>query len=488
MKKRVFALVLALALCMGLTVPAFAFTTAGRHSTITSNYQYAYIDSNGSLWIWGDNNNGQLGNGQIGESETPVKILDDVISVSTGYGFTGALKSDGSLWMWGENYCGELGNGRKANTVDDMRVPVQTMPIKIMDNVATFSCGAAHAAAVKTDGTLWVWGDNGAYQLGNGGKGNLLEDGWVYQTVPYKLADNVVSVSCGSDFTAFIKSDGSLWGCGTTSLIGVKGAGDYKKPFSGRTYQTVPLKMMDDIKMVSCGHTHMAAIKTDGTLWTWGSNNQGQLGSAVYLLGMYYVEEPQKATIKGDVAFVNAGTDVTAAITTDGTLYMAGSNGAGLLGRGVEDMTSWAFHRVMDDVVSVQCRSIASSGNGNILAVKKDRTLWQWGNNTLVTSEYGRIYRKDALSGSSVPVQTLPLQIPNVTVKVDNLALAGFTVSASTPTIGNFTDVKASDYYADAVLWAVDQKITSGTGGGKFSPAATCTRGQIVTFLHRAMA
>lgn len=119
---------------------------------------------------------GQLGNGAEKNISKPEKIMNDVIAVSCGRFNTAAIKSDGSLWMWGLNLCGQLGNNLKGNVETPSYGSCQTVPLKIMDNVVAIGCGDSFTAAIKTDGTLWMWGDNDDGQLGNGGNGNVVID------------------------------------------------------------------------------------------------------------------------------------------------------------------------------------------------------------------------------------------------------------------------------------------------------------------------
>ena len=139
--------------------------------------------------MWGHNNSGELGDGTTNNSNIPIKVMDNVTTVSCGYGNTAAVRTDGSLWMWGWNYYGQLGN----DTTEDSNIPV-----KVMDNVTTVSCGWYHTAALKSDGSLWTWGSNLNGSVGNGGVGNnkTVEDDPI-QTIPVKVMDNVTTVNCG---------------------------------------------------------------------------------------------------------------------------------------------------------------------------------------------------------------------------------------------------------------------------------------------------
>lgn len=121
------------------------------------------ILQDGSLWAWGNNREGQLGDGTTERRFAPVKIMDDVAAVSASGAHTIAIKTDGSLWAWGDNSTGEIGNGDIEN-----RFVFVIVPEKVMECTVTACAGSGYTIAVRTDGSLWVWGDNSFGQLGDG--------------------------------------------------------------------------------------------------------------------------------------------------------------------------------------------------------------------------------------------------------------------------------------------------------------------------------
>ncbi len=313
----------------------------------------AAITEDGNLYMWGSNDCGQLGKDTDNTSYcVPIKVLDSVVSVCLGYSHSATVITDGSLYMWGNNYFGQLGNGISGGTQSDFDEGIDICaPLKIMDNVASVSLGFTHSAAITTDGSLYMWGDNYHGQLGNGTTES--------SNIPIKVMDNVASVSLGHYHSAAITTDGSLymWGFNGYGQLGY---------VSMAYMNAVPVKIMDNVASASLGMFHSAAVTTEGSLYMWGSNWLGQLGDGT--------NEDSNSPIKimDNVVSVSLLNDYSAAITSNGNLYMWGDNSYGLLGNGTIGNSNVPI-KIMDNVVYI------SLGGERNVSLTIDGSFYMWG-------------------------------------------------------------------------------------------------------------
>ena len=454
----------------------------------------AAVKTDGTLWVWGSGEFGQLGNGKNGSAAsddsvyqgTPIKIMDHVKAVSCGGEHTAAITTDGSLWMWGDNSSGQLGNGGGANApqpYDSSVISCQTLPVEVMDNVAAVSCGGYHTAAITTDGSLWIWGNNICGQLGDGTTAN--------RNRPFKIMDNVRAVSCGSDFTAVIKDDNSLWIWGSNEFdrLGNGGAKTGETSMGGLqipVYST-PMKLMDDVAAVSCGGQHGAAVKMDGSLWTWGSDMRGQLGRNITDGDVWFqqgrtVDTPIKA-LDGGVA-LPAG--VEPPVPTVGGFSDVRENAY------YADAVLWA----VDGGVTSGTSATTFSPDNTCTTAEVLTFLWRAsgspaasGGNPYSDVPAGAYYEQAALwAGEEGLVSGSAFGGGAPCTRADAVTYLWRLAGQPSAGTADFADVPAGADFAPAVAWAVEQGVTTGTGGDRFSPDTTCTRGQIMTFLYRALA
>jgi len=326
-----------------------------------------------TLWTWGANSEGQLGNNTSpNERLTPITTSaggSNWKQVSGGNYHTAAIKTDGTLWNWGYNY-GILGD----NTLNIKSTPVTTFAGGT--NWKQVSCGSYHTMAIKTDGTLWGWGFNSNGQLGTGNQSSFI----CTPITTFAGGADWKQVACGYDTSAAIKANGTLWVWGFNGYgrLGINNTDSKNTPvttFAGGT----------NWKQVDTSGSYMAAINTDGTLWTWGRNDYAQLGN-----NTTSERSTPVTTFAGGTNWkqVACGYRTTAAIKTDGTLWAWGRGGYGQVGNNsIEDGVSTPVTTLTGGTNWKQ----VTYGNRFAAATKTDGTLWVWGNDGLGIGEGGSI-------------------------------------------------------------------------------------------------
>jgi alpha-tubulin suppressor-like RCC1 family protein len=286
------------------------YTIADKLSTF---YSHSFVlKTDGSLWAWGGNLNGQIGDGTTTDRYSQVQIgTKEWKQVSAGYNHTLAIKTDGSLWAWGFNMIGQLGDGTNIEKHSPVRIGTAS-------NWKQISAGYNYSVAIRTDGTLWAWGFNDKGQLGIGST--------VIKNAPVKIgtSSDWKMVVARNNFTLAIKKDSTLWawGCNDHGQLGDGTTIDKNAP--------VQIGTDKDWKTISAGWDHVLALKYNGTLWAWGRDNYGQLGDSTKANRL----SPGMVDNFSDWNDISAGNQHSLATKTDGTLWSWGYNYYGQLGNG----------------------------------------------------------------------------------------------------------------------------------------------------------
>ncbi|MEZ0006325.1 alpha-tubulin suppressor-like RCC1 family protein [Flavobacterium sp. 28YEA47A] len=294
--------------------------TANDWQKISAGHNFSLaIKTDGTLWAWGFNSWGQLGNGANTRQISPVKIgtATDWQSISASRGTTGghciALKTNGTLWAWGRNSLGQLGD----NTLVDKNQPIQ---IGVDTDWRLIATGGNHSLAIKTTGALWAWGWNGTHQLGDGTNINKL--------VPTQVgtATNWQSINGAYTHNLGIKTDGTLWtwGFGPEGKLGLGTVSIAEVP--------TQVGSSNDWAKAIAGINHSVALKSNGTLWSWGKNESGELGFGTNSTTNIVV--PTQVSTNADKTLISAGESFTQIMNSDGFLYATGLNTVGQLGDG----------------------------------------------------------------------------------------------------------------------------------------------------------
>lgn len=311
----------------------------------------------GEMVGWGYNQGGQLAQGAYtGTAWSPILVSEDTTwaAISCGAAFIHGIKGDGTLWACGSNYYGQLGTGDSLHQTSIVQVGSSTNWEKIFS-------GEQSAYGIKTDGTLWVWGYNGTYQLG---LGDTTERG---SPVQLGALTNWAFVVGSQNTTVAIKTDGTMWGWGL-NLRCILGLGDTDT-------RTTPTQIGDGLSTwakASLGQFGCVAVKTDGTLWAWGYNTYGQCGQGDT---DFLYATPVQIGVLTTWKSVAATHWSRMAMQTDGTLWGWGVNLQGELGLGDKTMRTspTQVEGSWDDVVG------AGRGGAVFSALKADKTLYSSG-------------------------------------------------------------------------------------------------------------
>lgn len=281
-------------------------------------YHSIALKAGGTIWAWGSNTYGELGDGTTNDSITPVQVsgLTGIVAIAgsrESASHSLALKSDGVVWAWGNNETGQLGDG----TTTNRSLPVR---VKSLTGVVALDCGPWHSLALKSDGTVWAWGSNMLGQLGDGTATDR------YTPVQVSGLTNVVALAGGFNHCLALKADGTVWTWGSNSA-GQLGDGTT----TNRPLPTRVINLTGIVALAGAGY-HSLALKADGTVWSWGSNMDGELGDGGPI-GWYHSAPVQVIGMTGVVSLVG-GLSHSLALKADGTVWSWGVNNYGQLGDG----------------------------------------------------------------------------------------------------------------------------------------------------------
>ncbi|MEO6069697.1 MAG: T9SS type A sorting domain-containing protein [Chitinophagaceae bacterium] len=341
---------------------------------IGGTYQ-AFEINYGSLWAWGYNDYGVLGIGNTDSKRSPVRVgtSTDWLDVFPGDVHTVALKTNGSLWTWGYNNLGQLGIGYTSFTT-------QKTPRQLGTDLdwQTAAAGIQHTLAIKNDGTLWSWGLNNHGQLGyNTFDSSNNKDTNAYVPRQVGTDNNWKSITAGYYYSLGLKTDGTLWAWGENKY-GQLGIG-----LVTTESQINPVQVGTDNNwmQISAGYNTVEAIKTNGTLWGWGDNMKGQLGTGkIYPPNAEMRDSlPQQVGTATDWLAVSTSKEHTIALKTNNTLWGWGSNESGQLGNG----EFWVAQRQLTPMqIGTDLWSTNFNAAGtSTYARKLDNTVWSWGEN-----------------------------------------------------------------------------------------------------------
>ena len=382
---------LLIAFIMSFVFPALADCAFTQIATGT--WHTVAIASDSAVFAWGLNSNGQLGTGTTTNSNFPttvlasggVGVLEDIIAISGGGFHTVALRSDGTVWAWGSNAYGQLGDGSTMSS----NVPVGVLDpdgLSYLSDVIAIAAGHNYTIALKNDGTVWSWGINDFGQLGNGTTANSLSPVQVLGPGGTGFLTDIIRIATGRNQTLAIKSDSTVWAWGDNDRGQLGDNTGVSKTTPVQVRGTGGVGYLTGIIAVSAGGGHSHALKSDGTVWSWGVNTGGLLGDGtttqrnapVQVLGT------GGTGFLTDIMAIDAGFQHNSALRSDSTVWTWGGNGAGELGDGSTTgrSTPVQVHASYGDAGFLTGICAISAGDSHTVALKPDGTIWAWGLNS----------------------------------------------------------------------------------------------------------
>ncbi|MCF7898340.1 MAG: hypothetical protein K9L31_00110 [Candidatus Pacebacteria bacterium] len=357
---------------------------------LTTNHN-CLIRTDNTLYCWGLNNNGELGDNTTVKKYTPTQVhgvsnvgyLTGITQVSIGSFYVCALKNDGTVYCWGNNIYGQLGD----NTTSQRNTPVQVHGVGnvgYLTDVVQISSGSSKTCATKNDGTVYCWGYNASGQLGDNTTTQRNTPVQVHGVGDVGYLTDVAKVSSGQSHTCAVKTDNTLycWGYNSNGQLGDNTATTRNTPV--QVHGVGNVGFLTDVSQISTGGFHTCAVKTDGTAYCWGYNGNGHLGDNTS------TQRNTPVQVKGvgnvgfltDISQISAGQEHTCSFKTDGTAYCWGLNGYGRLGDNTTTQrnTPVQVHGVGDSGFLTDVMDISSSYWGSC-AVSTNNIGYCWGYN-----------------------------------------------------------------------------------------------------------
>ena len=288
------------------------------------------------------------------------------------------LKSDGTVWATGHNANGELGDGTNVQQIYPVQVTDSTTnPIT---NVSSISSGAAHTVFLKSDGTVWATGNNTEGELGDGSTTDKNRAVQVTDSTTNPIT-NVSAIAGGANHTVFLKSDGTVWATGY-NVYGELGIGNTTQQNRAVQVTDSSGNYITNVSAIAAGYYQTVFLKSDGTVWATGQNNNGELGDGTTTNKSRAVQVSDSTTNPiTNVSAIAGGANHTVFLKSDGTVWATGENANGELGDGTTNDNPRAEPVTDSTTNPITNISAISTGYYHSVFLKNDGTVWATGNN-----------------------------------------------------------------------------------------------------------
>ena len=447
--------------------------------TVNGNGYSLALSADSTIYTWGRNEYGQLGNG-VTATNSPVPVAvktagtpmkgKTIVQISAKVWYALALASDGTVYSWGFNSWGQLGNGT-SGTANNASAPVAVktagtpMEGKTIVQVAA---GATHSLALATDGTIYAWGKNEYGQLGNDSTTNSPVPVAVKTAGTPMDGKTIIQIHAGYEHSLALASDGTVyaWGRNNSDQLGKNDATDAHIPAAVQTLGTPMAGKV--IVQLAAGNSQSMALASDGTVYTWGWNQYGQLGNGTTTNSRIPVAVVTTGTpLAGKtISQIAAGNAHALAMTDDGAIYSWGWNQYGQLGNGTttNSRIPVAVVTTGTPLAGKTIIQITSGGSPNSLVLADDGAMYTWG-----WGQYGQLGDSTIGTDAKVPVAVSTTPPSALAPSAPKVTFDG--IEATNVTIVNSTTITATTPAHAAGL--VDVAIDLGDGDELYKAAKT---------------
>lgn len=397
------------------------------------------VCADGSMSAWGLNDQNEIGQGTVSTSgcfceatALPIPSISGGAAVGAGGSHTLALMNNGTIKAWGRNFDGELGNGMQ--TTSGCFCEMNIVDVLGMTNVLAVASGNISSHALKDDGTVWGWGGDNFGQLGDG---NANLTGCFCELTPVQAVglSGITAIAAGSFHVLALKNDSTVWTWGSNS--------NGQLGYVGGSSSATPTQIsINNVIAIAAGQNFSYALKSDGSVWAWGDNSWGQLGISGGIT-------PTQVVGINNVIAIGNSFNHAIALRSDSTVWTWGANYSGQLGQG--NTTNSPTPAQVPGLTGVA--AIGGTMGNFCIAIKADGTVWSWGDNTW--GSVGNGSTTNALS--PVPVQGL-CTIPT---SLEKESQSQFQIYPNPAQEGTSLTIELAEEFQNQVNWV---EIYNATG------------------------